>query len=577
MKKPRYLLIVLLFILSFAFIFSPVKQSVYADTDDKVTYTNYYNYELDKKLFDILLKLKNELKKDNNVLEFSTTFFTTEYATITPTTSDGTAIKNDLSAGKLNLTIGENSPYECLQSLTDEDKITDITGLNNIDMSGIQTLILDGHAITSVTNTDFANLTDIRTISMNNNNLTRFEINPSIDAEIVTLSLRDNKLKTIDLSSLAPDSNVDLAGNFIENYSDITFARPVTSLDLAFNNITTAPANTSSIGCEPIFLVQGLNKTSFSAGDKVAVVNHSSYVTGLSVKVNYFAGDGENPASSYYTAGTTIAQSASAIGFNTIFLPAGKLDISFSLGVDVNIPEADEAYLLDKYIASRIPAPNITAKSNGQTITSYSNTSPLTFSFSLNIDQNVANLNRIVQDAVIFTGTQGSETAGKNAFILDTFGSKTILSYYVFDSITGEKAVVSATYSPERNTTFSIVLIIIIAIGIGTVVYMARWIKNGAPIAPLSDRERFKELRRQRKNYEQPAYEGDDEVIGIKKKNENPVNNSGGENVKQDENDLEYRDEYSKEYGSNYGETPQEDEVITNQDIEGYETFGDEE
>jgi len=488
----------------------------------EVTYSNYQSsFDLEAPLFQVLLSLENEVNNENDT-GFSSSFFTTGYASASPTSADGIAIKSDLASHELNLTTGANSPYDCLKDM--EEKIADISGLNNLDLSEITSLILDDNSISVVSSGDLSGLTSISIISVCNNTLSSFAINPTLSGKITQLYLRGNSLSQIDLSDLALNAQVDLAQNLFESVDDITFGGTLTHLDLSFNNITEVPSLPLSLGCTPVFLMQGLNKEIFVAGDKIAVSNDNVCVEGLVVHVKYFAGDSETTASEYYEDSSDILSSAGTIGFNQIELPAGKLEISFSYVTNIDIPEEDEVFFENMFVASKIPAPNVVALSNGSEITTYSQNSPMNFTFSLNLGSNVVNSSQVLSDAVIYSGISGSEEENVATYNITSYASNSLSSYYVFDGITGEKTTIYASYTKASNTTLAFILIVIFFVVIACVVYVVRWIRNGSPIAPLTDSEMFREKRRQEKrqtgvDFPYAKSENSDEVVDLSSQN----------------------------------------------------------
>lgn len=546
MKK--YAKILLLFIFSASFLFCAnftfsLKETKSANaTTSIVTYSNYRTiFNLEASLFNALLELENKVNAENDT-GFNSSFFTTGFESSSPTSDDGIAIQNDLALGKLNLTIGENSPYECLRDF--EDKITDISGLNNLDLSGIQTLILDDNSISSVSSGDFSSLINIDILSVCNNSLSSFFINPTLSGKITQLYLRDNLLTQVDLSDMALNATIDLAGNLIESFTNLSFGGTITSLDLSFNNIIEEPNIPLALGCTPVFFMQGLNKEKFIAGDTIAVVNDGEFAQDLIVHVKYFAGDTEVTASEYYVDASDILLSAASMGFNQIELPAGKLEISFSFVENLNTPENDAKYFGELFIASKLPAPTVTAMSNGSVISTYSQTSPMNFSFALNLNSNVSNSILVLADAVIYSGVSGEEQANVSTYDITAYASKTLSSYFVFDGITSEIATLSASYQSATNITLGLVLIIIIFIVIASVVYVIRWIRNGSPIAPLTDSEMFREKRRREKRQGKTDFpyvsnnqnSSDDDMVDLSSKNLSADESGSVELIKEDDN-----------------------------------------
>jgi hypothetical protein len=454
-----------------------------ASVSSLVSSTNYYStYNLDYPLFQALLSLENEVTNGNDT-GFSSSFFSGTFADYTPTSTDGVSIKTDLTNGILDLQTAENASYTCLE---DNDAITSIIGLKNLQLDGITTLILDGNAITYIYSSDLSSLTDLNVLSANENGLKSF----ATDENLSALYLRDNDLSSIDLSSLAQNAVVDLAGNLIEDIADITFSSlPLNSLDLAFNNIT-GGINLSSlqtrIGCTPVFLVQGLNKTSFTAGDSVAVVYNSTTSVVANVKYSSTSAFSGNLESS----GTTS-------GVNVMTLPAGKIDITFTFSSTAVENLGDDGYLSSMSISSKMPAPTVTATVDGSVVASYSQNSPTEFSFAMNVDNSVVNLSTIVQNAEIYSGLNGSEKKSVSTYSLSSVGFITLKAYYVFDGIDGNTLVFDASYTKASNTALSLVLMVIIFVAIATVIYLINWFRNGAPMVSLTTAEVLRERRRQ--------------------------------------------------------------------------------
>ncbi|NCB48725.1 MAG: hypothetical protein EOM55_03800 [Clostridia bacterium] len=546
MKKFAKIILLFIFSLSFVtvanFNFSKQATKTANAITSTVTYTNYLStFNLESTLFYALLALENAVNAENDT-GFSSSFFTSGFSSSSPSSEDGVAIKNDLSSNKLNLTLGENSPYECLRNF--EDKITNVRGLNNLDLSGIQTLILDDNSILAINSSDLSSLTNINILSVCKNSLSSFSINPAISGEITQLYLRDNSLTQVDLSGVALNATIDLAGNLFENFSDITFGGTLIKLDLSFNNITQEPNIPIGLGCTPIFFMQGLNKENFFAGDTIAVVNDGVFVQNLIIHVKYFAGDGEVSASEYYMDSSDILSSAGTIGFNQIKLPAGKIEISFSYVGNLNFPENNEKYFENMFIASKLPAPSVIAMSNGNVITTFAQTSPMNFSFSLNLYSNVANSDLILSDAVIYSGVSGQEQANLSTYNITTISSNTFSSYFVFDGITGGITTISASYQATSNTALGISLIILIFVVTSCVIYVIRWIRNGSPIAPLTDSEMFREKRRREKRqgrtdfpyFDDKLANGDEDMVDLSSQNVSQDENSSVQLLNEDKN-----------------------------------------
>ncbi len=132
--------------------------------------------------------------------------------------------------------------------LSDKD-ITTITGLNRFDLSGLEVLDLSGNSIEKIVISGVANLTNIISLDVSDNDLV--ELGLATHNELNTLKLNNNNLTHIDLSKIKTNNaKIILDNNNFEDAADIIFPDEEltgVSIGLDFNYIVEKIESTHNI------------------------------------------------------------------------------------------------------------------------------------------------------------------------------------------------------------------------------------------------------------------------------------------------------------------------------------------
>ena len=137
--------------------------------------------------------------------------------------------------------------------------------------------------------------------------------------------------------------------------------------------------------------------------------------------------------------------------------------------------------------------------SNGNIITDFNSTESMYFTFSPNINTNIVNYEDVLSNAVVFAGID-TEISQKSQISIEENGEYTLRAYVVFDNIQSDEVVINVTKNDYSGITWGLIIIFGIMVVIVSLWVIIRWFKNGAVVAPLSDREiarinRRKEIR----------------------------------------------------------------------------------
>ena len=496
-NKLNIFFITLIFFCCIFFVCFFVDISAYAESENSINFesspstrvveintSNYYLYDLDSAMFNALCTLEHEIRGDGDTKEnaFNADFFSVGYLDATPTSSDGQVIKNDLSQGTFYLVTGQNAKYNCLRNF---GALQNLSGLDSLDLSNISELILTGNSITSISDTDLSSLTALQRLSVDSNRLSSISLSLETQSRLTYLNLSNNNLERVDISGVSNQASVDLSNNSLTDISSLS--GNLGSLDISFNNITDISEidtiRTTS-GCSPIILVQGLEEVSL-AGDKI-IVDSSRY--DLHANLEYsseslFAGEE-----------ITIVSDSS---LTEIYMPAGYVTLSFEY--DVGTPSSVSSALVDRSYALKLDLPSYTVMSNGNIITDFNSTESMYFTFSPNINTNIVNYEDVLSNAVVFAGI-GTEISQKSQISIEENGEYTLRAYVVFDNIQSDEVVINVTKNDYSGITWGLIIIFGIMVVIVSLWVIIRWFKNGAVVAPLSDREiarinRRKEIR----------------------------------------------------------------------------------
>lgn len=515
MKKIFRVLFVLIFCLSAILTVGSFRLAPVYASNGIVMNTNYREYGLSRPMFDILLELYREVK-NTGVTYFESDFFDLQSGKFEREKSENADpdLINDLRAGVLNLTTGENA-YACLKNLS---KLTTVGDLSALSFSGVERLVLDDNAISSISPSNFNGFDDLRELSVRNNRLTSFELNSSYTGAISVLDLSNNALTTVNLNCLRTSADVDLSKNTLSDISSIIFPEVnLHFLDLSFNNLTEISDYTSlSQIChtQPVMLVQGLNKDKFVTGDKVTVFNQDG--TGrLVMNVSY------QPTSAYYSLGLITSSSGEA-GFDAIHMPAGKIRVTFEFD---SLPTGASAVnLISRNIDCLPPTPTYHTVCDGvsKSETSYSSNFDLVIDY--NLPDNIANKQTLSQDSVL-TIKSGQNTLTGTSFPITKTGTFSFSAVAQFDGLYGDTLYVSVTKQNPASFTIIIIFVVgIIIVAVATAVLIS-FFKSGGQVAPLNSRElnaiKRRESRRYGREYDFGDYEASTEVEDDSKNSDN--------------------------------------------------------
>ena len=187
----------------------------------EINTSNYYLFDLDSNMFNALCAIEHEIRGDGDTKDsaFNSDFFSVGYKEAVPTSSDGVAIKNDLTQGVLCLVAGNNAKYECLKGL---GSLENIEGLNNIDFSGVNELVLTGNSINQISELDLESFTTLTRLSAENNELTSIDLSPELQSRLVELNLSNNILTSLDISRVGNQANVNLSSNNLTSLGSLS-------------------------------------------------------------------------------------------------------------------------------------------------------------------------------------------------------------------------------------------------------------------------------------------------------------------------------------------------------------------
>lgn len=527
--------IALFFICVFAFVgaFFGINFSVDANasiTSPEITESTRANYNMDESLFKALLAITKQLSYNKNVYGFDADLLTYGYKNYTPNQNwdmtvepyktfqeNRDAIVNDLNKGELDLTVGKNAKYVCLQN-TKLQKIQDISGLNNIDLETIKTLTINDAKIDKVSNEDFETLTSLTSLSMKNCGLNSFELNPSI-TKLNSLNLSGNNLTKLDASNMYVSFGVnpvlDVSNNKFSNLDDLVLATTSYSkLNLNFNllsefsDIDYQNLSSKVLNSNNLFVgIQSKNSLdNLVAGDKILVSNYqNNFVNELNVVASYYAGTTNSLKSDFYVSGqdNTICQTTGTQNLEYIYAPAGKVYLEFFAGNNL-VDVAAYPEFTSKYVRVPLSAPAYVLKVDGQIVVDTYQQNDISVLFDVVQNQNIPNLDDVLSanGAKIYSGTNIKlSTEPQNKLVVSNNGTFSLSAKVEFDGILSDAVNFDITRQNTQGIVWGVIIIVFMII-IGAAIYnIVKWAQNGAVVAPLSDKEIYRVKRRQERRY----------------------------------------------------------------------------
>ena len=154
-----------------------------------ITEANYTDYGISTNNYEIFHSLAEQVLGDETTSFKSNLFSTTsdEIIASSPSSADGLAIKEDVLAGVLDLTVGENARYDCLKN---KSQIVSLEGFNVLSFNGIETLYLQDNRLESIEASELNGFSSLKNLYLDNNQISQFEIGSYFDNKIEVLSLQ---------------------------------------------------------------------------------------------------------------------------------------------------------------------------------------------------------------------------------------------------------------------------------------------------------------------------------------------------------------------------------------------------
>ncbi len=528
MKKSKCLLIIALsFCFCCAFFILPfvTTQKTYADVVDDATSSNgkinsqncFSEYNMDISLFNILRELSCQIINEGYpIKEFSIDVFDysshSNPSTYYNASIDGEIILEDLQKGILDLSVGKYAKYDCIKNKN--FSIKDIKGLNSLTLDGINTLILNGNALTKIDNQNLSSLFALKTLKVSNNKLTSFILNESL-TYLNNLDLSNNNIKDIDVSKLvfsgglAP--SINLSGNEITDINNIILPNlSMSKLDISFNNIAEisqedieALNNKMTSGNKVNILLQGVvDFSKLYAGDKLTIYQGSE-IENFRMKIYY----SEN--SEYYNEeqDNLICESYGVEEKEIIYIPAGKIKIEFFSGeTPINDITNLDASLLDKLSGNNlynISIKNVAYKAyvNDKEVSSLSHDSNIKVVLDIENIDNIPNKNDLLSENGVkyFYYRNNQSKINSNIINITENGNFVYFAYLTFDGLNSDTIRLSISRRDLSSITWGIIIIVIIFVLCSAGYFVFKWFRDGAQVAPLSDKEIFRLNKRKNK------------------------------------------------------------------------------
>lgn len=418
-------------------------------------------------------------------------------------------IVNDLRVGVLDLTTGQNAKYDCLKNVS---PLQSLTGLNSMSLSFVKKLFLNNNEIASIKPTDLEQLTNLQELYLQNNKLTNFGLNTSIN-NLTLLNLSNNLLQTINLSTLRENATVILSNNDINSINDITFLsnnKNLSNLDLDFNMLTNLTEQdvsflNSKVQNNVNIGVQGFsNAKQFTAGDLLKIYNFpTNTLQNLTVQISYFEGNSNLSKSTLYNESNNNVICTSALSeTESIYLPAGRIKIEF-FSNNTKVNESLYPNYSSKILDVNLPSLKYTILVNGEEKQNTYQENDFILEFYFEEDENIPNLQDILQHAKIFSNVENQAESENSNILISSNGTFNCSAYVLFDNIKSNTTTLQVTRRYVTGIVIGIVIIITIIVLIGAGYFIVRWYRGGAMVAPLSEKELVSVNRRKNKKDEQ--------------------------------------------------------------------------
>lgn len=403
----------------------------------------------------------------------------------------------------LDLTIGQGE----LTNWPTDNKITSLVGMEYLSFNNLRTLKIDGHDIEIIYEDDLSSLNALETLYITNSNVTEIAFPTSV-AKLNYLDLSGNELTEVDVSKcLAKQGStnpyLNVSENLIEKATKIKLPTSynLRELNVNFNKLDGVKA-TDFTADKVSILLQG-----FKPGDELVygqkiymqdgTIKHSvggsvqnDTLTNLNAKI-FFSED-----SQYATTFTSAVAETDTTGYITI--PCGKLVLKFYQGqteiTNISTLNATKYSVLP-------PAPTVKGYVGNQELLTLSSSENITLKAELNLTG--TSLDEFIKTNSVVKMKVGNNSEYEAGAVKDfTTGGKFAVSTIVtFDGLSSTAVSLDVQKNDLTGLTWVLIIVVIIIGVVGALYFLLGWVRNGAVVAPLTDKETRRIYQKQGREY----------------------------------------------------------------------------
>lgn len=436
----------------------------------------------------------------------------------------------------LDLTIGQGE----LANWPVDNKITSLVGMEYLSLNNLTTLKIDGHDIETIFSDDLSSLGKLETLYITNSGVKEIAFPVSV-SKLNYLDLSGNELTEVNVSKcLARKGNDDsgkpylnLSGNLIEKATRITLPTSynLRELNVNFNKLDGVKA-TDFTADKVSILLQGFKPgNDLVYGQKIymqdGTIKHNTggsvqndTLTNLKAKV-FFS------SNSQYAATTPGALAeTNADGYITI--PCGKLVLKFYQGqteiTNIDVFNPTEYEVLP-------PSPTVKGYVGNQELLQLSSSNNITLKAELNLAG--TSLDEFIKTNSVVKMKIGNNSEYEAGAVKDftNGGTYAVSTIVTFDGLSSSAINLTVQKNDLTGLTW-VLIIVVILIGIaGALYFLLNWVRNGAVVAPLTDKETRRIYQKQGRDY----YVSDHR--NLLEDEESSMNNDNSQETFNDDND----------------------------------------